>query len=236
MKCTVRHSRLTPSANQWLALMMLLSLPLLVFGDSHEDMDTGWDGLVELDSTNVAAAFIDPGADFSVFRRVSILQPHVAFRSNWQRDQNRSRSRNVSASDVERIKTDVANLFLEVFTERLEAAGYDVVNYADEDVLVVRPAIIDLDISAPDTRNTGRSRTYVASTGAGTLFVELFDSLTGDLLGRAIDRRTAGRSRGFTVQANRVTNRSDARREFRTWADTLIEFLDQHYIKAEADE
>ena len=160
------------------------------------------------------SAFIDPEADFSVFRRVSVLEPHVAFRSNWQRDQNRSRSRNVRASDVERIKEDVAGLLKDVFVERLEAAGYDVVNVADEDVLVVRPAIIDLDITAPDVRSTGRSRTYAASTGAATLFVELFDSLSSDLIGRAVDRRSAGRSGGFAMQNNRVTNRADARREF----------------------
>jgi len=120
--------------------------------------------------------------------------------------------------------------------ERLEAAGYDVVNYADEDVLILRPAIIDLDVSAPDVRTAGRSRAYAATTGAATLFIELFDSLSGDILGRAIDRRAAGNVRGFAIQANRVTNRADARREFRVWADTLIEFLDQHYIQATAEE
>jgi hypothetical protein len=140
----------------------------------------------------------------------------------------------VRASDVERIKEDVARLFMDVFVEQLEAAGYDVVNFADEDVLVVRPAIIDLDITAPDVRSAGRSRTYTANTGAATLFVELFDSLSSDLIGRAVDRRAAGR--GFATRSNRVTNRADARREFRVWADTLIEFLDQHYVTAGEDE
>ena len=143
------------------------------------------------------AALIDPDADFSVFERVAILDPHVAFRSNWLRDQNRTRSRNIRATDVERIKADVASLFKDVFTERLEAAGYEVVNYSDEDVLVLRPAIIDLDVNAPDTRNTGRQRTYTATTGAATLMLELFDSLSGDLIGRAADRRAAGNRRGF---------------------------------------
>ena len=220
------------SGSRRLALLAaVLFMPATLLAGGHEEAQPGWDGLVELENTNVASAFIDPDADFSVFRRVSILQPYVAFRSNWQRDQNRSRSRNVRASDVERIKQDVADLFLTVFTERLEEAGYEVVNFADEDVLVVRPAIIDLDITAPDVRGAGRSRTYTAGTGAATLFVELFDSLSSDLIGRAIDRRSAGR-RSFGIQANRVTNRADARREFSAWADKLVEFLDRHYIEA----
>ena len=219
---------------RWLVLAPILLLPALAMGQD-EDAESTWDGLVAIEDSNVASAFIDTDADFSVFRRVSILEPYVAFRSNWKRDQNRSRSRNVRATDVERIKEDVARIFMEVFVERLEEAGYDVVNYVGEDVLIVRPAIIDLDITAPDIRSAGRSRTYTASTGAATLFVELFDSLSSDLIGRAVDRRNAGR-RSFAIASNRVTNRADARREFIVWADTLIEFLDQHYVKPDTAE
>ena len=235
METRIQTYRPALALRQCLFSLALSFAPVTLLADNHEGTKPGWDGLVELESSNVAAAFIDPSADFSAFQRVSILKPHVAFRSNWKRDQNRSRSRNVRASDVERIKDDVAGMFTEVFIEQLEAAGYEVVNYADEDVLVLRPAIIDLDITAPDVRSAGRSRTYTATTGAATLFIELFDSLTGDLLGRAVDRRAGGRARGFAMQANRVTNRADARREFRAWADVLIEFLDEHYVKAKMD-
>ena len=218
---------------------LFICLAALVFGLScvnalaeEEEGTFDWDGLVAIEESRVHAAFVNPEADFSVFERVAILDPHVAFRSNWQRDQNRSRTRNIRATDVERIKEDVSALFKDVFTEQLEAAGYEVVNYADEDVLVLRPAIIDLDVVAPDVRSTGRQRTYTTTTGAATLMLELFDSLSGDLIGRAADRRTAGNVGGFATNANRVTNRSNARREFRVWADKLVEFLDSHYVKA----
>ena len=217
-----------------LALASILLAPLAAQADEHES-EANWEGLVAVEDSNVAIAYIDPEADFNVFKRVSILEPFVAFRSNWERDHRRSRSGNVSASDVERIKGDVASIFMDAFVEQLEAAGYEVVNYVGEDVLILRPAIIDLDITAPDTGGGGRSRTYTKSTGAATLFMELYDSYSGDLIGRAIDRRAARTTEGFGVRSNRVTNRSDARRAFRAWADTLIEFLDQHYIEASED-
>jgi len=235
MKREYRNNKMMSIMRQLLVLSSILLVPALLNADEGAE-ETSWDGLVAIEDAPSAAAFIDPSADFSVFKRVSILQPHVAFRSNWQRDQNRSRSRNVSANDMERIRDDVAGLFMSVFIEQLEAAGYDVVNYADEDVLILRPAIIDLDITAPDVRSAGRSRTYTATTGAATLFIELFDSLSSDLIGRAVDRRSSGRAGGFATQSNRVTNRADARREFRVWADRLIEFLHQHYSKVEAAE
>jgi hypothetical protein len=177
----------------------------------------------------MSMAYIDPEADFSVFKRVAILEPFVAFRSNWQRDQNRSRSRNITARDMERIKSDVATLFERVFTERLEAAGYEVVDGANEDVLLVRPAIIDLDITAPDTRTAGRSRTFTASTGAATLYIQLFDSLSGDIIGRAADRQAVRRAGGTITWSNSVTNTADARRMIGGWADNLVTFLEAHY-------
>ncbi len=194
------------------------------------DEEISFDGLERVEDSGVAMAYIDPEADFSAFERVVILEPFVAFRSNWQRDQNRSRSRNVRASDMERIKADVASLFKEVFTERLEAdGGFEVVVAADYDVLLLRPAIIDLDITAPDVRTAGRSRTFAASTGAATLYLELFDSVSGKIIGRAADRQAARRAGGNVSWSSRVTNTAEARRMFGRWADRLREFLDEHY-------
>lgn len=188
-----------------------------------------FDNLVKVKDPKVAMAFIDPEADFSVFKRVAILEPFVAFRSNWQRDQNRSRARNITTRDMDRIKEDVATLFERVFTERLEAAGYEVVDKAGDDVLLLRPAVIDLDITAPDTRTAGRSRTFTTSTGAATLYIQLFDSHSGKIIGRAADRQVVRRSAGMMTWSNSVTNTADATRMVGGWADKLVAFLDAHY-------
>jgi hypothetical protein len=170
-----------------LALSFAAAAPALAQEDEEESR---FDGLKPIESSGVARAYIDPEADFSIFRRVMILEPYVAFRSDWQRDQNRSGGRSIRSSDMERIKADVASLFKQVFTERLEANdGFEVVDAADYDVLLLRPAIIDLDIAAPDTMSAGRSRTFTASTGAATLYIELFDSVSSAIIGSAAERR-----------------------------------------------
>jgi hypothetical protein len=218
-----------------------LALPLAIggFAVTAEDEEAQaqsaapitFDNLQPVPHPRVQMAYIDPDADFSVFKRVAILDPFVAFRSNWQRDQNRSRTRNVSTRDMKRIKEDVSRLFERVFTERLEAAGYEVVENADDDVLLLRPAIIDLDVTAPDTRSAGRSRTFTASTGAATMYIELFDSVTGEIIGRAADRQAIRSGAGNLTWSNSVTNSADARRMFGGWADKLVSFLDSHYKK-----
>jgi hypothetical protein len=212
-----------------LSAVLLAVAPGLWAEEPATAQDLTFDNLVPVKDPKMAMAFIDPDADFSVFKSVAILEPTVSFRSNWQRNQNRSRSRNISARDMDRIRADVATLFERVFTERLEAAGYEVVDVAGDDVLVLRPAIIDLDITAPDTRSAGRNYTVTASTGAATLYIQLFDSLSGDIIGRAADRQAARSAGGRMTWSNSVTNTADARRMVGRWADRLVEFLESSY-------
>ena len=216
-----------------LALVLAVSFPAFA---EEEAMDISFDNLSRIKDARVAMAYIDPEADFSVFQRVAILDPMVAFRANWQRDQNRgTRTRRVRAADMERIKTSVADLFKEVFIEVLEADdGYEIVDVTGDDVIVLRPAIIDLDITAPDAMSSGRNRTWTATTGAATLYLELFDSVSGKIIGRAADRRSARRAGGMMTVSNRVTNTVEARRMFRSWAEKFRDFLDTHYKPGQA--
>ena len=229
-KNLVRAGRITAAVVLFVSSLLAVVAPVALAEEKGDpEPERTFDNLVAVEGAAMNMAFIDPDADFSVFKRVAILEPLVAFRSNWQRDQNRTRTRNIRARDMERIKEDVARLFERVFTERLEDAGYEVVDMANVDVLLLRPAIIDLDITAPDTRTAGRSRTFTASTGAATLYIQLFDSYSGDVIGRAADRRSVRRGGGNISWSNSVTNNADARRMLGRWADTLIAFLDSHY-------
>ena len=196
-----------------------------------EDAPNQFENLVPVDDAQVAAAYIDPNADFSVFKRVMILDTFVSFRSGWERDQRRgTRGTRISASDMERIKSRVSELFNSVFIEVLEADdGLEIVSEPDYDVLLVRAAIIDLDVTAPDTSAAGRSRTYTADSGAATLYIELFDSVSGQIIGRAFDRQGARNPGNMMRWTSRASNTADARRVFRGWANTFRGFLESHY-------
>ena len=189
-----------------------------------------FDGLMAVENAQGTTAYINPEVDFSVYTRVMLLEPHVAFRSNWQRDQNRRRSRNINARDMERIRADTASFFRQVFTQNLQMNdGYEVVDEVDYDVLILRPAIINLDITSPDVAASGRSPSYIASFGEATLYIELFDAVSGQIIGRATDRQRAGGGAGMVSWNNRVTNRAEGRRIFNDWAQQLRAFLDQNY-------
>ncbi len=209
-----------------LFLVLGVSVPTL----SAEEHTIAFENLKRIPDARMDVAYIDPNADFSVYKRVAILEPYVAFRANWQRDQNRTRGMRVSASDMQRIRESAGELLFDTFVEALEANnGFDVVDEVGEDVLVLRPALVDLDVTAPDTRTAGRNRSFSATAGAATLYLEIFDGASGQIIGRAADRRVASRPGHQMTWSNGVTNRSDARRMFRVWADRMREFMDSHY-------
>ena len=88
----------------------------------------------------------------------------------------------------------------------------------------MRPAIMNLDITAPDIQGASQTRGVVASAGQMTLFMELYDSSTGDIIARVIDPKAADRG-GFAMMASSVTNKAEATRIMRVWADTLRSHL-----------
>jgi hypothetical protein len=128
---------------------------------------------------------------------------------------------------VERIKQQLSELFREVFTAELtKDNGYVMTDEAGEHVLTIKPAIVDLDIAAPDTDTPVNSKAYTDSAGKMTLKLELYDSVTGDLLAAASDRRQSP-YRGYMQWTNSVTNRADATRMLQQWADGLRKRLDE---------
>jgi hypothetical protein len=128
---------------------------------------------------------------------------------------------------MERMKETMAKEFIEVFTEVLQEGGYTVTEQAGDTVMLVRPAIIDLDPTAPDVRSTSASRTFVRSAGEMTLYIELYDSITGDLIAKALDRRIDGAVDNHFMWANPSSNAAASRSILRRWAKVLRDALDE---------
>jgi hypothetical protein len=194
-----------------------------------------WDGLVRQTGTRLGAVFVRPDAEIVGYRSVMIDPVEVSFARNWDPNRGgRSGLNRLDAGDMAAIQAGVADLFRETFRAELERGGYQLVDVAGPDTLRVTAAIVDLYVTAPDTMSAGRSRTYTANTGRMTLVAELRDSMTGELLARAVDARSA-RSSGILQVTNRVTNTADARRAMGIWATALRQALDEMYGRAKAN-
>jgi hypothetical protein len=186
------------------------------------------EGLQLLEKDRSGEIYANPNVDWSVYTEIKLEEATVAFRRNWQRDQNRYDPFKVRADDMEKMKARLSELFGEVFTEELSKDnGYVMAPSSGVNVLTIQPAIVDLDINAPDTMNSaGRSKQFTESAGEMTLKLALYDSVTGELLASASDRRESP-YRGYLQWTTSVSNQADARRMLQHWAKALRERLDR---------
>jgi hypothetical protein len=211
------------------AQFAIIASLLGVFGTAMAADDDKWppavtsDGLNLVEGTKSSAVWIQEGADFSQYKRVMLVDVGVVFRKNWRRDYNRdqiSLGLKVSESDEEKIKQRVSDEFKIALTDALEIAGYEFADYdinlARDDILVLRPAIIDLVVTAPNDGSGGMGRTFAGAGGGMTLYMEFYDSVSSSILGRIVDRKNS----------NRSTNRAEADRMFTKWTALLITKMD----------
>jgi hypothetical protein len=205
------------------ALLILSALLVVSAVVGDELPQTSEDGLQLVQRKGLDLLYVRPGATLSAYSKVMIDPVEVAFSKDWKPS-----SMEVSARDREKIRTGVAEGFLEVFSKELqEKGGYQVVDTAGPDVLRVTAGIIDLYIEAPDTgRTSGISRSWVVSAGQMTLVGELRDSESGAILARVADR-AGGRDTGRMEWATGSSNRAEARRIMGQWASILREALDR---------
>ncbi len=189
---------------------------------------TSHDGLELQENTKLRAVYLKPGATLAQYDRVAILDCYVAFAKHWERDYNDDAvgfEDRVSKKDMENIKKRVAAEFKKIFIKELEEKGYEVVTMGAEDVLVVRPSIMNLEVTAPDLMTPGMSSNFVASAGQMTLYMELYDSVTSDIIARIIDPEAGRGLGGMGFRANRVTNTQEEDQILRRWADALRSHL-----------
>lgn len=188
----------------------------------------GWDGLVEVKSKKLEKVYLRPLADFRGYTKVMVDPTEVAFRKNWQRDQNRDSLElggQVSDADARRILDEAQKGFHKLFTEAYAKQGYQVVTAAGPDVLRLSTAVVNIDVTAPDAMQAGMTRTYTRDAGEATLVIEARDSLTGELLGRAAERRETS-DMGPYIR-NRATNAAAFEQVFARWAKTSAEGLSE---------
>lgn len=191
--------------------------------------ETSPEGLVLQKNTRLQVVYLRPGVNFSVYDKVALLDCAVAFRKDWQRDQ--SGPFRVSKEDMDRMRALLAAEFRKVFVDELTSGGYQVVDFGAADVLVLRPAIINLDVTSPAAAQpAGMGGTFSASAGQMTLYLEAYDSVTNEILARVVDPE-AGRDSGMIQMQSAVTNKAEADRILKKWAGILRGALDAAHGK-----
>ena len=179
-----------------------------------------WDGLKLVKLKGLDAAYARPGADFTIYTKLIIDPIQVAFAKNWDKKSTVYKQK-LSQEELDNIKTKLGKLAEETFAEEFSKKnGMQIVSEPGPEVLRFSSAIVDLWPRAVDTQEPGRNYTYTTSAGSATLYAELRDSETGQLIGRVVDAREA-RNSSTMRWTNSVENTAEARAMVSDWARIL---------------
>lgn len=220
----MKHTFITKSC----AALLLAMSGTTAFA-AYDLPETTAEGLQRVPDTKMAIVYAAPGASLAGYTSVLLLDAHVAFKKDWLRQQRTKSvtSNRVSSRDMEDMKKRLATEFDTVFREKLTEAGYPVVDEPGDAVLLLRPAIINLDVTAPDTMSANRNYTITSSAGEMTLYLEMYDSVTGSIIIKALDRKGDRSQLGQFTLSSSVKNKAAANRILAQWADILVDALNE---------
>jgi hypothetical protein len=216
--------------------VMLILLSLFVVGcttappalQTGPDAERTFDGLVRVDNSRFGEAWADPEVDFSQYNKVMPGGARFEFRAVSKTAGRSSMSRGTQnefwISDAKR--EQLSDTVSEIFNEELsKAQGWEATAEVGPDVLLIRGALLDIASFVPPEM-MGRGEIYLSSVGQATLVLEGMDSMSGEVIFRAVDRRSIEPAGDTMIRASTVTTWAEVRRTARRWATTLRDGLE----------
>jgi hypothetical protein len=181
-----------------------------------------FDGLAPIKNSNFSQAWADPDVDFTKYNKIILGDAEFEFRAV----KKTPRSSSMRGNDTDEFWIDddgrakLVETVTAVFAEELESAeGFTITEERGPSALVLVGTLHDI-VSRVPPQMIGAGEIYLSSLGEATLILEARDSMSGETIYRAVDRR-AIEPMGDMVSANSVTTWAEVRRWARRWATRL---------------
>jgi hypothetical protein len=211
---------------QHIGILLLALTASAAFAAGAPAADTS--GLKLIKRTDSRLVYALPGVDLTKFDKVILVDAYVAFQKNWLRDRTEDDPFFLNQTEIAKIKQKVSDEFHKAFVAELEKKGIPVVGDSGvgPGVLIVRPAIINLEITDPDPMGQiNQEATVAASAGQMTLYAELYDSASNQLLAKVVDAEADKGFGGTNMIMSTGTNKLAEDRIVDGWASALATHL-----------
>ena len=173
------------------------------------------------------AVFVNADVDWSAYTRVQLKRGTVEFRENWVEDQENTSKNVIRETDLERVKTDMADLLDKVLRGNLsKREAYTLTDESGADVLLFTPGIVKLDIYTPDFLRDYVGHELTVAQGGMVLVLDISDSVSGRILASAVQKQRSAES-GFFESSSRGRNKAAFRRMMQNWNDWLFAMLEK---------
>jgi hypothetical protein len=159
------------------------------------DAETSFDGLVRIDNSRFQRAWIDPEVDLKSYTKIIPGNAKFEFRAVKESTRTstslgREKEFWISEDNRERLVETVSQIFSE---ELASSKHFTITDTPAQDALIVTGALLDI-VSRVPPESVGRTEVFLSSVGEATLVLELRDSLSGETIYRAADRRPIERT------------------------------------------
>lgn len=222
------------------ALVICASTALLSCSPAVPVIDTEgetYDGLVPVRDSGMKDAWVKPDINISSYTKIILVPAELQFRAVRPVPATgpaRSTAREFPIGPADQYR--LVELVTEVFRDELaKSRTLALTSAPGPEVLMVRIQLLDI-VSKFPPEGPGRTELYLDEVGAATLVLELKDSMSGETLARAVDRRAAERPDGLEgpgslARTSSVTAWSEVRRVARRWARAVTKRLDQLHTR-----
>jgi hypothetical protein len=181
------------------------------------------DGLRPLLNTRFSRAFARPGLELSRYSRIWLESAGVEYGEAPESPYGGQ----IDSATAPLKRDELEAELLATFREFLFAdGGWKVAEAAGADVLLVRVALVDVDVYVPPEPISSRTRVILEASGRATLLLSAHDSTTNEALVRFADRRDFESAVG-PRQSTSLTNRQQVRRTIEAWAQLARVRLDE---------
>lgn len=170
---------------------------------------------------------VDADTDWNRLKNVQLRRGTVEFTESWVSDQEARNKIVITQADLERIKTDMADLLERVLISELsDREAYTLTGESGADTLRFTPNIVNLDIYTPGGLRGFVGQQLTNAQGNMVLVLEINDSVSGKLLATAVQKQHDA-DRSYWDSTNRGSNQTAFRRMMESWTDWLFAMLEE---------
>jgi hypothetical protein len=194
--------------------------------DAGPEAQISYDGLNRVDSSRVENFWARPDIDYASYTKIVLADPEIEFRAPSRSDTVGGSTEEfpLSEADQQSLVQTVKGIFLE---ELANNRYFTFVEARGPDVLTLEVRLLDFVALVPKRIDPDDpSFVYFSSVGEMTLVVEAHDSITGEILARAVERRAAGIA-AEGIHSSRRNGWAEINPLARHWAGIIRERLDQ---------
>lgn len=190
--------------------------------------EVSFDGLHKVDKTIMDDVWAKPDVDLSQYKKIILKSTTVAFKdvdtksSRLYRRTGKVNEFSITEKNKEKIVNEIKSAFKKQLSK---VQNYQLTDDVGDDVLSIEAFIIDI-VSHVPPESYSKTDVYLRSAGEATLVLEFRDSISDEILVRAVDHRDTEQN-DILQKVSPITNLIEFRKLASDWGRTLRKRLDE---------